>query len=85
MIDIASRATDGIRIPDRKAARTEIMRMFNNQMLLLKERFSVRQICNCLSSERDTQVLPFRVTEFAASLVSPVMLGKPAILMDITL
>jgi hypothetical protein len=44
MIDVASRATNGVNIPNRKATREEILDMFKNQMSRLKERLNVCQI-----------------------------------------
>jgi hypothetical protein len=41
MIDIASRATNGVNMPDRKATRHEIMELFKLQMTKLKERLNV--------------------------------------------
>ncbi|KIM74771.1 hypothetical protein PILCRDRAFT_79704, partial [Piloderma croceum F 1598] len=41
MIGIAARATNGIIIPNRKATRQEIMNMFKNQLIHLKERLNV--------------------------------------------
>lgn len=41
MIDVASRATNGVKIPSRKAARKEIMDRFHEQMAGLKARFTV--------------------------------------------
>ncbi|KAH7924808.1 hypothetical protein BV22DRAFT_1012537, partial [Leucogyrophana mollusca] len=42
MIDIASRATNGVIVPNRNATRREIMDMFKRQMTKLKERLNVR-------------------------------------------
>ena len=44
MIEVASRATNGVNIPNRKCTREEILDMFKNQMSRLKERLNVRQI-----------------------------------------
>jgi hypothetical protein len=41
MIDIASRAEDGVRIPGRKATRIEIIDTFKRQMAHLKEKLNV--------------------------------------------
>ncbi|KAG2029304.1 hypothetical protein BDR03DRAFT_1018576 [Suillus americanus] len=46
MVDVASRATQGIKIPGRKATQAEIMRMFMNHLTQLKKTLnsaSVRQ------------------------------------------
>ncbi|OBZ65234.1 putative AC transposase [Grifola frondosa] len=40
MIDMAARATDGVKIPTHKAARKEIIRMFNAQMAGLRRRLN---------------------------------------------
>src|SRR5882757_2404318 len=42
MIDVASRATNGVKIPGRKATRAEIMRMFKNHLTTLKAQLNVR-------------------------------------------
>ncbi|KAH7902998.1 hypothetical protein BJ138DRAFT_1021270 [Hygrophoropsis aurantiaca] len=41
MIDVASRATNGVKIPNRKATRDEIMNMFKKQMTRLKDKLNV--------------------------------------------
>ncbi|KAJ7170453.1 hypothetical protein C8R43DRAFT_875858, partial [Mycena crocata] len=41
MIDIAARATDGVKIPGRKATREEIMNLFKKQLQSLRARFHV--------------------------------------------
>jgi hypothetical protein len=41
MIGIAARATNGIIIPNQKATQQEIMNMFKNQLIHLKERLNV--------------------------------------------
>lgn len=41
MIDIASRATNGVKIPNRKATRLAIIRMFKSQLSNLKKRLNV--------------------------------------------
>ncbi|KAG1790326.1 uncharacterized protein HD556DRAFT_1242527, partial [Suillus plorans] len=41
MIDVASRATNGVIIPNRKATYCDIMDLFKNQMMKLKERLNV--------------------------------------------
>ena len=43
MIDVASRATNGIKIPGRKATRVEIMRTFKNHLMRLKKTLNVSQ------------------------------------------
>ncbi|KAG1877868.1 hypothetical protein DFJ58DRAFT_644237, partial [Suillus subalutaceus] len=40
MIDVAARATNGVKIPGRKATRAEIMRMFKNHLTKLKEKLN---------------------------------------------
>ncbi|KAH9920979.1 hypothetical protein B0H21DRAFT_701867 [Amylocystis lapponica] len=47
MIDIASRATEAIKIPGRKRTRKEIIRMFQQQLLHLRKKLNVRLICIC--------------------------------------
>ncbi|KZT24064.1 hypothetical protein NEOLEDRAFT_1068345 [Neolentinus lepideus HHB14362 ss-1] len=42
MIQVASRAKDGVKVPNRKATRAEIIKMFQGQMTLLKSRLNVR-------------------------------------------
>ena len=41
MIDIASRATNGVKIPSRKATRAEIKNMFKDYLMRLKSRLNV--------------------------------------------
>ncbi|KAG1854122.1 hypothetical protein C8R48DRAFT_610355 [Suillus tomentosus] len=41
MIDVAARATNGVKIPGRKATRAEIMRMFKNHLTKLKVTLNV--------------------------------------------
>jgi hypothetical protein len=43
MIDVASRATHGVKIPGRKATRAEIKRLFKKHLLNLKSKLNVRQ------------------------------------------
>ena len=38
MIDVASRATKGVKIPGRKATHAEIMRMFKDHLTKLKNK-----------------------------------------------
>ncbi|KAG2032844.1 hypothetical protein BDR03DRAFT_840681, partial [Suillus americanus] len=40
MIDVAARATNGVKIPGRKATRAEIMRMFKSHLTNLKEKLN---------------------------------------------
>ncbi|KAG1852294.1 hypothetical protein DFJ58DRAFT_613497, partial [Suillus subalutaceus] len=40
MIDVAARATSGIKIPGRNATRAKIMRMFKNHLTKLKEKLN---------------------------------------------
>jgi hypothetical protein len=42
MIDIASRATRGVKLPAPKKTRSRIIHMFKQQMFLLKSRLMVR-------------------------------------------
>jgi hypothetical protein len=41
MIDVASRATNGVKIPGRKSTRAEIKRMFKTHLTDLKSRLNV--------------------------------------------
>ena len=41
MINVASRATNGVKIPGRKATRAEIMRMFKDHLTKLKSTLHV--------------------------------------------
>jgi hypothetical protein len=41
MIDVASQATKGVKIPGRKATRAEIMRMFKDHLTKLKNKLNV--------------------------------------------
>ena len=41
MIDIASHATNGVKIPGRKATRAEIIRIFKNHLTRLKKKLNV--------------------------------------------
>jgi hypothetical protein len=43
MIDIAARATNGVKIPAQKGTRSEIMQMFKNHLTTLKVRLNVRK------------------------------------------
>ena len=42
MIDVASRATNGVKIPGRKATRGEIKHMFKDHLVKLKAQLNVR-------------------------------------------
>ncbi|KAJ6616075.1 hypothetical protein B0H10DRAFT_1800191, partial [Mycena sp. CBHHK59/15] len=44
MIDIASRAKDGVRIPGKKATRDEIKDLFQQRMAALKKKLNVRRV-----------------------------------------
>ncbi|KAJ7818590.1 hypothetical protein B0H14DRAFT_2373085, partial [Mycena olivaceomarginata] len=44
MIDIASRAQDGVRIPGKKATRDEIKDLFQQRMAALKKKLNVRRV-----------------------------------------
>ncbi|KAJ7315398.1 hypothetical protein DFH08DRAFT_715757 [Mycena albidolilacea] len=61
MIDIAARATNGVKIPGRHATREEIIKLFHNQMDKLRIRLHVRQILITSSSITDVfhRVMPF--------------------------
>lgn len=50
MIQVASRATNGVTIPSRKVARNEIIRMFHEQISALKDLF-VSHLC-CMAANR---------------------------------
>ena len=41
MIDVASRATHGVKIPGRKGTRKEIIRTFKNHLTQLKKKLNV--------------------------------------------
>ena len=55
MIDVASRATHGVKIPGRKATRAEIIRTFKNHLTRLRDKLNVSSLswhmfrCNLLS------------------------------------
>ncbi|KAJ7659107.1 hypothetical protein DFH06DRAFT_1130673 [Mycena polygramma] len=53
MIDVASRAPDGVKIPGRKATRDEIMNMFQKQMENLRVRINCRYLGCVLSGDVD--------------------------------
>jgi hypothetical protein len=42
MIDLAARATNGVKIPGRKATRAEIKRTFKDHLTRLKAKLNVR-------------------------------------------
>ncbi|KAG2142680.1 hypothetical protein BD769DRAFT_1348977, partial [Suillus cothurnatus] len=44
MVDIASCATNGVKIPDRKATHAEIMRMFKNHLTRLRNTLNVSNV-----------------------------------------
>jgi hypothetical protein len=44
MIDVASRATNGVKIPGRKATRAKIKRAFKDHLTKLKAHFNVRPL-----------------------------------------
>jgi hypothetical protein len=44
MIDVASRAMKGVKIPGRKATRTEIIRTFKDHLTKLKTKLNVSMI-----------------------------------------
>jgi hypothetical protein len=60
MVDIAARATNGVKIPGRKATRTEIMRMFKDHWTKLKKKLNVRRI-DFLRHVDSLKHLPYRV------------------------
>jgi hypothetical protein len=41
MVDVASRATNGVKVPDRRQTRQEILDLFKRQMAHLKEKLNV--------------------------------------------
>ena len=41
MIDVASRATDGVKIPEKRATRDSILQRFKKNVTELKEMFNV--------------------------------------------
>ena len=45
MIDIASRATNGVKLPGRKGTRGEIKRLFKDHLTRLKARLNVFLSC----------------------------------------
>ncbi|KAI0275580.1 hypothetical protein BGY98DRAFT_920392, partial [Russula aff. rugulosa BPL654] len=50
MIDLAARATSGVKIPNRKGTRAEIMQVFKNHLTSLKVRLNVRRVlCGLIS------------------------------------
>jgi hypothetical protein len=48
MVDVASRATQGVKIPGRKATRAEIMRMFKTHLTRLKKKLNVSTILDAI-------------------------------------
>ncbi|KAJ8581767.1 hypothetical protein M405DRAFT_751256, partial [Rhizopogon salebrosus TDB-379] len=48
MIDVASRATQGVKIPGQKATRAEIIRIFKNHLTRLKKKLNVCTILCCI-------------------------------------
>ncbi|KAG2032383.1 hypothetical protein BDR03DRAFT_874095 [Suillus americanus] len=48
MVDVASCATQGIKIPGQKATRAEIMRMFKNHLTQLKKKLNVSTILDAI-------------------------------------
>jgi hypothetical protein len=44
MIDVAAHATNGVKIPGRKATRAEIMQIFKNHLMKLKTTLNVQHI-----------------------------------------
>jgi hypothetical protein len=63
MIDVASRATNGVKIPGRKATRAEIMQMFKNHLTRLKKTLSVS--CNMLLYCIVSDLVVYRVIQLA--------------------
>ncbi|KAG1796005.1 uncharacterized protein HD556DRAFT_1234915, partial [Suillus plorans] len=45
LIHVASRATNGVKIPGRKGTRAEIMRMFKNHLTRLRTTLNVSDVC----------------------------------------
>lgn len=48
MINVAARATSGVKIPNRKATRNEVVDLFKRQMTSLKAHLNVRLHLFCL-------------------------------------
>jgi hypothetical protein len=48
MIDIAARATNGVKIPGRKATRAEIKQVFKDHLTDLKAKLNVRRFLQIL-------------------------------------
>lgn len=51
MINIAARATDGVKVPDRKTARKDIISLFKKQVTNLKVHLNVRESLLLLSAD----------------------------------
>ncbi|KAG2087063.1 hypothetical protein BD769DRAFT_1373243, partial [Suillus cothurnatus] len=49
MIDVASRSTQGVKIPGRKATRAEIIRVFKNHLTKLKNKLNVYTMLQSIS------------------------------------
>lgn len=53
MVDVAARATNGVKIPGRKATRTEIMRMFKNHLTRVREKLNSDAVCGAINTTCD--------------------------------
>lgn len=84
MIDVASRATNGVKIPGRKVTRAEIMRMFKNHLTRLRNKLNVSHV---LYIQRDYIVsnVHHRVLLLAVMSMPLVMRGRLAILTGFSL
>ena len=80
MVNIAARATRGVKLPSRKQTRKEIIRTFKEQMKALKERLNMSSQSFLLSY---LLLHHFRARSSVARLVSPVTHGRRRTLMRI--
>jgi hypothetical protein len=74
MIATASRATNGVKIPNRKATRQEIIDLFKRQLLNLKERMNVSTNSSYMRGLLTSNA--FRAKLHLARSVLPAMHGK---------
>lgn len=51
MIDIAARATDGVRVPNRKQTRRAIIETFKRNLTKLRERLNVQYVSSSCYAE----------------------------------
>jgi len=61
MIDVVSRATQGVKIPGRKATRAEIMWIFKNHLTQLKKKLNVCISHSATCTQLDSRGMYFRV------------------------